>query len=138
MIALGQLDDRRFKRRFRMSRMSFEALLATIRHDLERNEGMATRSSGEPVYPYLQLAIALRYLAGGSYLDIADCYKVSVRVGNSDCCFHNVMRHAGSRIDGHGNCLAWYVCARSLVFCVTCFLQSSTPSIRMYRMLCFH
>jgi hypothetical protein len=28
------------------------------------------------VYPYLQLAIGLRYLAGGSYLDIADVYKV--------------------------------------------------------------
>jgi hypothetical protein len=81
MVALGQLTDRQFKRRFRMSSMSFEALLATIRHDLERDEDMACRSSGEPVYPYLQLAIALRYLAGGSYLDISDVYKVSA--GNS-------------------------------------------------------
>jgi hypothetical protein len=67
MIALGQLDDRQFKRRFRMSRMSFEALLATIRHDLERNEGMATRSSGEPVYPTAaQLQVAAPPVAPAS------------------------------------------------------------------------
>jgi hypothetical protein len=59
-----------------MSRNAFLGLLATIRHDLDKNEEMARRSSKEPVFPYLQLCIALRYLSGGSYLDIADVYKV--------------------------------------------------------------
>ena len=92
-----------------MGRNAFQALLADIRHDLEVNDKMAELSSGSSVYPYLQLAICLRYLAGtmsllllllllllppplllpggapstgshflqgGSYLDIADVYKV--------------------------------------------------------------
>ncbi len=73
---VAELTDAEFKKRFRMNRNAFAGLLATIRHDLERNEKMAIRSSKEPVFPYLQLCICLRYLAGGSYLDIADVYKV--------------------------------------------------------------
>ena len=76
MKDIAELTDPQFKQRFRMTRSAFAGLLATIRHDLEKNEGMALRSSKEPVFPYLQLCIALRYLAGGSYLDISDVYKV--------------------------------------------------------------
>jgi hypothetical protein len=76
MKDIAELTDPQFRMRFRMTRNAFAGLLATIRHDLERNESMALRSSKEPVFPYLQLCIALRYLAGGSYLDIADVYKV--------------------------------------------------------------
>jgi hypothetical protein len=76
MKDISELTDPQFRMRFRMTRNAFAGLLATIRHDLERNENMALRSSKEPVFPYLQLCIALRYLAGGSYLDIADVYKV--------------------------------------------------------------
>ena len=80
MIDIIRLTDKQFKCRFRMNRMRYSALLVEIRQDLERNEAQAIRSSGEPVYPYLQLAIGLRLLAGGSYLDIADVYKVCCRV----------------------------------------------------------
>jgi hypothetical protein len=73
---ISELSDLSFKRRFRMSRSRFAALLFEIRHDLERNVQKAKNSSKYPVYPYLQLCIGLRYLAGGSYLDIADAYKV--------------------------------------------------------------
>jgi hypothetical protein len=76
MHAVADLTDKQFKARFRMSRNAFCALLDTIRHELERDEAMARRSSGDPVFPFLKLCIALRYLAGGSYLDIADVYKV--------------------------------------------------------------
>ena len=76
MLDMIHLTDRQFHARFRMSRMRYGALLDTIRHELERDEKEAIRSSGDPVFPYLQLAIGLRYLAGGSYLDIADAYKV--------------------------------------------------------------
>ena len=78
MREVADLAEPQFKVRFRMNRNAFAGLLQTIRHDLERDERMATRSSGEPVFPYLQLCICLRYLAGGSYLDIADVYKVCV------------------------------------------------------------
>ena len=76
MNDVAALTDAEFKKRFRMNRNAFAGLLATIRDDLERNEKMAIRSSKEPVFPYLALCICLRYLAGGSYLDIADVYKV--------------------------------------------------------------
>jgi hypothetical protein len=123
MVALGQLTDVQFKRRFRMTRMSFESLLATIRHDLERDEDMAGRSSRDPVFPYLQLAIALRYLAGGSYLDISDVYKVSV--GNSSgCCFHNVVSCVVQVHESTVMEVVWRGMFRALscfVFCITCF-----------------
>jgi hypothetical protein len=76
MKEVAELTDAQFKQRFRMTRNAFAGLLQTIRHDLERNERMAIRSSKEPIFPYLQLCICLRYLAGGSYLDISDVYKV--------------------------------------------------------------
>jgi hypothetical protein len=87
MRDISELTDPQFKQRFRMTRNAFAGLLATIRHDLERNEGMARRSSKEPVFPYLQLCIGLRYLAGGSYLDISDVYKVCTVISttNSIC-----------------------------------------------------
>ncbi len=85
MREVAELTDAQFKQRFRMKRPAFEGLLQTIRHDLERNEGMAIRSSKEPVFPYLQLCICLRYLAGGSYLDIASLYKVLL-VYSAMCC----------------------------------------------------
>ena len=76
-----------------MSKNSFASLLDIIREDLTVDEHMAEISSGDPVFEYLQLAICIRYLAGaillvfvllvlththpgGSYLDIADVYKV--------------------------------------------------------------
>ena len=64
MQDIAALTDAQFKQRFRMGRNPFAALLADIRHDLEVDEHMAEISSGGPVYPYLQLAICLRYLAG--------------------------------------------------------------------------
>ena len=91
MRDISELTDPQFKQRFRMTRNAFAGLLATIRHDLERNENMALRSSKEPVFPYLQLCIALRYLAGGSYLDISDVYKVCTVISttNSICRIYN-------------------------------------------------
>jgi hypothetical protein len=83
------LSDKDFKARFRMSRPTFARLLDDIRPDLEKCDEMAIRSSKEPVYPYLRLCIGIRYLAGGSYLDIADVYGVCRHRNHhnvSDCC----------------------------------------------------
>jgi hypothetical protein len=84
MHDIAELTDAQFKQRFRMTRNNFAGLLATIRHDLDKNEEMARRSSKEPVFPYLQLCIALRYLAGGSYLDISDVYKVCTVISTTN------------------------------------------------------
>jgi hypothetical protein len=42
-----------------------------------KGQSMAALSSGEFIEPFLQLAITLRLLAGGSYLDIAFAYDVA-------------------------------------------------------------
>jgi hypothetical protein len=41
------------------------------------NEKYACNSSGSPIAPECKLAISLRWLAGGSYLDICDIYDIS-------------------------------------------------------------
>ena len=52
-----------------------------IEGDLRTNVAMARRSSGSPIYPEIQLAIFLRYLSAGSYLDIA-LRNISAGTGN--------------------------------------------------------
>ena len=57
-----------------MDRASFMDLLLRITPDIEHtNAGqvMSTRLSGSIIEPLIMLAITLRMLAGGSYLDIA-------------------------------------------------------------------
>ena len=50
--------------------------MAILRPDLRKNEEMAYRSSGGPVTSEIKVAIALRWLAGGSYLDLRMLFKV--------------------------------------------------------------
>jgi hypothetical protein len=79
---IESLSPRDFKRNYRLDRKSFNDLLRLIASDLEisaRGKISATNSSGDSIPPMIQLAIALRLLAGGSYLDIAFGYNV----GNS-------------------------------------------------------
>ena len=39
----------------------------------------AVNSSGSPIHPSIKLAIALRYLAGGSYLDLAFGFNIAYK-----------------------------------------------------------
>lgn len=73
------LSDMEFRRAFRMARVSFYKLLRLLRHHLHRDELQAARSSGGVISPSLRLAVTLRLLAGGSYLD----QMLSFRVGRS-------------------------------------------------------
>ena len=69
-----------FKRHYRLDRPTFMALLSTISPSLEPTEvgkRVATNASGSYVEPIIQLAITLRMLAGGSYLDISFGYNIS-------------------------------------------------------------
>eukprot|EP00171_Calliarthron_tuberculosum_P005225 IDg5225t1 len=59
-----------------MPRVNFYQLLAVIQDDLERDGIQAFRSSGGLVDPAARLAITLRLLARGSYLDLMMIFKV--------------------------------------------------------------
>lgn len=65
-----------FKRMFRMDYDTFAHILHAISPALERNYLQSERGGGY-VSPSLQLGMTLRWLAGGSYLDIYDKYGVS-------------------------------------------------------------
>jgi hypothetical protein len=73
-----------FKRHLWMSLSSFEKLLSYIRDDLEVNETMSNLRGG-PIVPEVSLFCTLRWLAGGSYLDIY------ARTGISKLSFYRVV-----------------------------------------------
>ena len=65
-----------FERRLRMKKQSFDKLLSYIREDLMVDLRQACRRGG-PIIPELCLCMTLRWLAGGSHLDICDIAGVS-------------------------------------------------------------
>lgn len=75
---VDHLSDNEFSSMFRMSREAFHRLLSLVApfmHDT--NETMAILSSGGPVSKATKLYCTLRYLAGGSYLDITFAWGVA-------------------------------------------------------------
>jgi len=76
-------DPKEFLRTYRMSLQTFNHVLEKIRHRLvggneERARMMAERSSPDGyVSPELRLSMTLRYLAGGSYIDIYQMHGVA-------------------------------------------------------------
>jgi len=58
-----------FERRLRMKKQSFDKLLSYVREDLTVDLRQACRRGG-PTIPELCLCMTLRWLAGGSHLDI--------------------------------------------------------------------
>jgi hypothetical protein len=75
---INELSDVDFRKMFRMNRSSFEKLLATIEPLLYTpNVAMARRSSGSTISKQTKLYCTLRWLSGGSYLDICIAYGVS-------------------------------------------------------------
>ena len=67
---MNEMKDSEFKRMFRMSRRAFQNLLDKVSPELSVDENQATRGSGSPNLPQTALAATIRWLAGGSYLDI--------------------------------------------------------------------
>lgn len=72
-----ELDDKMFRRQFRLVREDFFYVLLKISGDLQKNEKQALNSSGSSITPELKLMITLRILAGASYLDMIH-YRVHV------------------------------------------------------------
>eukprot|EP01138_Halocafeteria_seosinensis_P009305 gb/GECG01009509.1/.p1 GENE.gb/GECG01009509.1/~~gb/GECG01009509.1/.p1 ORF type:complete len:440 (+),score=36.00 gb/GECG01009509.1/:1-1320(+) len=77
---MGQLSDHHFRRMFRLSRTAFNALLEKIQDDLQVHGKNAENGSGSPISPCTRLAVALRWLAGGSYIDI--CFEFGIGLGS--------------------------------------------------------
>jgi DDE superfamily endonuclease len=76
---VASLTDARFDSRYRMSKTTFDRLLALIAPKLEVDETKSRNSTGglPPIIPAHCLHCLLRYLAGGSYLDISDIVHMS-------------------------------------------------------------
>jgi hypothetical protein len=74
--------DNRFKRLFGVTKEQFKALVERIVYLASSDAGTAGRSKGgrpEEVCTEIKLAMTLRYLRGGSYLDISDVFNVHDR-----------------------------------------------------------
>ena len=82
--AIEHMPDEEFKRMFRMSRFTFETLIAKLmdRWD-EVDVTQAARSSGSHICLRTRLACTLRWMAGGSYLDI--CFEFGISRGAFFC-----------------------------------------------------
>jgi hypothetical protein len=73
-----QLSDVEFRKMFRMTREGFSSLLEILGPFMyEGDEEMARRSSGSSISKRTKLFCTLRWLAGGSYLDITFAFGVS-------------------------------------------------------------
>ncbi len=74
---IREKDDVWFKKSYRLSKPVFYNVLEKIKGSIETlNIEMALRSSGSPINAEILLAATLRYLAGGSYIDIVDLYDL--------------------------------------------------------------
>ena len=73
-----KLSERDFKLRYRMDSDSFYELLDILKPGLEGNEKKRSQARcGVPIELETRLAAALRFFAGGSYLDITLIYDIS-------------------------------------------------------------
>ena len=73
---MADATDAEFQRMFRLSRKSFGKLHDLVAPYLEKDKFQATRSSGSPISTVTKLAVTLRWLAGGSYLDICSLFGI--------------------------------------------------------------
>ncbi len=73
---VATLTDAEFMRTYRVDKVLFNEILDNIHVCLEVAEPAMARSSA-PVSPELKLSMTLRWLAGGSYLDIYQLHGVS-------------------------------------------------------------
>ena len=77
LMKLTEMDPVFFKKFFRMDRETFDILLNLIEDKLTKNKIKAKNSSKYPISPVIKLSLALRYLSGGSYLDLAFGFNVA-------------------------------------------------------------
>ena len=86
------LADHTFRKRFRMPYADFMSLVQKLRRQLQRDEFMGQKRNGA-IPPEHQVAMALRWLAGGSQFEMMDAhvcgtssvYQVNDRVLEAIC-----------------------------------------------------
>ena len=71
------LKPHEFKRFYRFDYKLFKTVVTKLRPILQKHSPSAIKLRGSPISAWIQLACTLRYLAGGSYLDIAHHHGVS-------------------------------------------------------------
>jgi hypothetical protein len=72
-------EQKAFRRLYRMERHSFEKLCLLLKPHIEKDESMSKVRTGKgPITPEIALHCLLRWLAGGSYLDIRLYAGISV------------------------------------------------------------
>ena len=80
---MKHLNDKEFKKMFRLNRSAFYYLLNIIKRHIEPLPGAVPYDEYheilQPISSEVKLAIALRWLAGGSYLDI--CFAFGIAMG---------------------------------------------------------
>ena len=81
---MARLSDPMFQRMFRLDRATFYELAERIDHIIQRNELKSIQSSGSSIPTDTRLAVTLRWLAGGSYLDLCFAWGVAVSTFFSD------------------------------------------------------
>jgi hypothetical protein len=77
MKQLREMPDEEFRRMFRVTREGFNELLLKVQPLLERNKQKGINSSGRYIPASIKLAATLRWLAGGSYLDICTIFGLA-------------------------------------------------------------
>lgn len=71
--------EKKFNRTYRIDERHFDRLVALLEADLAVDGVMCTRRTGvAPISVEVVLHCTLRYLAGGSYLDVRDVAQISV------------------------------------------------------------
>ena len=77
MRKIDEVPDGEFKRMYRVDRSTFNSILQKIRPRIERRMPRRAHTRCHALPPKLMLAVALRFLVGGSYLDITFGYEIS-------------------------------------------------------------
>lgn len=85
-----------FARTFLMPRRIFLELINLFRHDFESDDPQTRRYSGGRVEPAVRLAITMRLLAGGSYIDLVTNYNIAPATVYD--IFHDKVQNLFSRI----------------------------------------
>ena len=81
---MDSIDDKMFKKMFRMSRHAFTNLLDILEERFEERDARSVRqaqnSSGSVISSKTALAVTLRWLAGASYIDL--CFSWGISMGS--------------------------------------------------------
>jgi len=74
---MARLPDGIFRRMFRVDRPTFTELVQQLSPLIEKDETYAINATGQPITATTRVAVTLRWLAGGSSLDLCFAWGIS-------------------------------------------------------------